>query len=590
LAVGGLIWLITAAVFGYGGIVAPAQEASPGLETSWLCPGSLPAADRSSWHVTADGVRLASGLGSAFVLAEPNMKAVLFSDPGAARAASVHLCETGVVWVHYDLRNPDRVGRSPVLPPGPGRVDPNTLLLAGLSPSGNRLAVVNPANPQEPQVVVWSADAKEVARLACPHRADRTPIGIGFAGEDRVLLYCEGKATVYQLPSGEIAYTIPGPFVAPPTLSPGRRWLAGLTGQGFEWFATSDGSPAGVLPLPNDWCRADPHGGANLVCHPDGRLAAGLAYLDKGGLLVAAWDLTTGRPVGDAFLIPHTETQGRFSVAAAWCGERRLLLASGELVDLDLHTWVCRYAVSGSIPPSPDGRCWRVAEIPANQAAAVAGKLPGKSGIEDFRKQRRLLAAATLPDAAGDEIVRAARHGFAWHPGVAVRLEVGGPVPPTQREATLKLLADALTKHGCRIDPDAPYCARLYYKAESKPVPGKFIKMQGPKTRVHELTAGVGISCWLEVADDRGRPAMRMNVAAFDRTKEAAQEPLVWRDIRESIGALNVPRLYVRDEAGKRPRLPDRLEVGIDGVLDLPPPVVGSADFDQLFDPPGGKK
>src|SRR5262249_10491787 len=188
-----------------------------------------------------------------------------------------------------------------------------------------------------------------------------------------------------------------------------------------KWYEPGRPSTRHVRPF---------EGEVGLAVRPDGRAAAALVFNPHGDLLVAVWDLATGQ-AKEAVGLPHAHTQSFFAGSAMWGGDRQLLLASGELVDLALHTWVCRYEFKGPfvwVGGSPDGRCWRVAEVPEAQVEAVVPKLGADPG--EFRRHRLLLAAATLPHQEVQIPLAAARGGPLSHPGGPLPAGPPPPLPP----------------------------------------------------------------------------------------------------------------------------------------------------------------
>jgi hypothetical protein len=299
----GLIWLL----FGRGGgdlgvsdgMAAAAQEPQSGGMSSWVPPNPIPPVDAATWKVTPDPVPLAKGLRSAVPLLD-DVRAVLLSGPSSPKAAALHVLRNAmrgapqIEWVQYDLRKDEPVARVQIMPMDfpPAR---NTPFAASLSPAGERLAVEDPRRAGS--VAVWSPDGSQVARFEAP-RARETfrPEWIGFAGADRLLTLADRRVTAFDAASGQQVYALPADFLVPPIVSPGGKWVVAYTGKAYEFFASADGRKAGVLPLPSGWENTiRPSAGlGGLAFHPDGKLAAGLAFNNQIHLLIAVWDLADG--------------------------------------------------------------------------------------------------------------------------------------------------------------------------------------------------------------------------------------------------------------------------------------------------------
>ncbi len=550
----------------------PVLEPRAGTPDSWVSPSPTPSA--RAWKVTPDPVAPPSGLLSAFPLVAGDVKAVAFAMPAEAKAAVVHATAKGLEWVRYDLRKTEPTGRMPLAMPEKeiGNV------VAALSPSGDRLACAISADP--PAVVVWSAEGKELARVACS--AKEPPRWIGLADETRLLVFGGGKLTGHDLPSGKVAFTIA--LKAGPVLSPGRKWLAAFTGTGFEWFATADGSSGGTLPLPEGWydpkrqypgaISATANPTPALAIHPDGQLAAGLAFGLHRNLLIAVWDLRSGAGK-EAMVLPLAHIKDQLSVDAVWCSDRRLLLASGQLVDLDLHTWISSYTLGDTelcTGPRPDTRCWRLAELTADEADRAAAKPALAAQAETLRRHRLLLAATTLPDSETTAaLATAAQHGLLWHPGIAVRIEVVGDCPASFRDTAIGKLANGLSIKGYRIDPAAKVTVQVAgnggnrEQTDVKPINGTWAEYQ--RNTYYVLQA------WLEV-----RPQGRGVLLHTDRVEVSikawkSQFPELdgWTQVMNTLWNPSLPRLALVSADETPLALPEMSRMGIDDILDAPP-------------------
>lgn len=589
LVLGGLVWLAIGLVGGGGGgtdQVAAAREPGPG-PGSWVPPAPVPAADRANWKMTADpAAPLATGLRSTFALTPPDKLgplAVLFPAPGTATAAALVPAAdrgAGADWVRLDLKTgaTARVATVPVTYTANGVRS----FQAVLSPSGERLAAGVQNSPGD--LVLWSAGG-ELPRIKAPVTSGGDLDWLGFAGDDRLVTMAAGKATGWDVATGQPAYTLAAEFKGPLAVSPGGKWVGGFTGpRGFEWFAAADGRPAGLLPLPDGWFdKTRPVGG--LAFRPDGKAVAGFAHNIMGDLLIAVWDPADGRPL-ESVVVPQPHLQERLDPpTATWAGDRRLVFASGFVVDLDLHTVLCRYQFQTAAlvaGPSPDGRYWRVVADGDASGPTKAGKFGG--GYH--------LVAATVPHAGVTDTLEVARQGFLWHPGVAVRAEVDAAVPKEQRGPLLDALAEGLAAKGYRVDPQARVRVKVNVKTETGKVLGEHVKQVGPNLAEYKVARGFIGELSYEVTDAAtGRKLMATpdpgKVYAADTGGSGRED--VWRALREYARGLQFPRLFLRDAGGAFLRPTPVFLQGIDGVVEATArdvPVVGLDGFKLPSDPP----
>ncbi len=586
----GLIWLGFGRGGGGGGdggvgevVAAAAQEPQPGTN-SWVSPVPVPAVERATWKVTPDPAPLAAGLGSEFSLPDGDVRAVLLAGP-SAKAAAVRVLPEGppakedvvrgrgtkrivprIEWIRYDLHKPEPVGRVPILP---AEYPPSaqTKVEAALSPSGERLAVAVAGD-----VRVCSSDGAEVASFRVPvNQLSGAAEWSGFAGEDRLLTLADRRVSAHDPASGRPLFVLPAEFRAPPVLSPGGKGVVAYTGAGYEFFGTADGRKAGVLPLPSRWeDRGRPRGG--LAFHPDGKRVAGLTTNSQGQMLVTVWDVSDGALKESLVVSAAYDGASGFDLPVAWAGDRRLVFGSGEVLDLDLRTAICKYELPRPpLPvtgPSPDGRTWRVAGRPGADGKGAAGGERGASGAG------RVLAASTLPHPGATARLDAARKGILWHPGAPLRVEVDGSVPPDQRETLLQVMSESVTKAGLRVDPAAKLRMTVHVKTKRGKVDGKAMKgtFRGGPAEVQyqvEVVDGFILDARFEITDGSGRPVMRlpysgMGVSAPDYEGKGQEE--LWRRFRDQTRqGLRFPRLFLRDANGALLPAKQLFSPGIDG-------------------------
>jgi hypothetical protein len=266
------------------------------------------------------------------------------------------------------------------------------------------------------------------------------------------------------------------------------------------------------------------------------------------------------------------------------------VFSSGEVLDLDLRTVICKYQMQAPLPvtgPSPDGRVWRVAQRPAGKE-----KQPAR-GREGAGKAELLLAAATLPHAGATALIDRAREGLLWHPGSALRLEVDKSVPKGQREKLLQAMSDAVTQAGVRVDPAAKVRMTVRTKVERKAVTGKRTQVLGPTLEEREVVSGYVLEARFEITDLSGRPVMRqpyfgMGISAPDYSGTGEED--VWSSFRGEVRrGLRFPRLFLRDASGAMLTAKQFFSPGIDDLVDaavLPPQGHSGTDEFKLPDDP----
>jgi hypothetical protein len=189
-----------------------------------------------------------------------------------------------------------------------------------------------------------------------------------------------------------------------------------------------------------------------LAVSADGkRLAAVAAVVGmvKVPRTVRVWDLGDGAAARTVRLGPGN--WGRLD----WCGERHVLVAGGELVDLGLGAAVAEcqpsgFTAGGLISGSPDGRLWYLAR---NSDVNVETS-PWSLLACTFTNPRTL---KEVPGAAPAE------REVVFYPGVEVALEVDFPNPAV-KESAGAAMARLLQKEGFKVGPGSGW--RLQVKGE----------------------------------------------------------------------------------------------------------------------------
>jgi hypothetical protein len=447
------------------------------------------------------------------------------------------------------------------------------------------LALRNPFRAEEVQghLLVFKEEGAKLASISLPAETGEIQ-WLALPSDSLLLAYDGEKITAHQLPSGDKLYEIVG-VQYQPTVSPGGKYVAALTEQGIAWHSTADGQAAGLLPLPPKWLEKDPArvSGNDQVAkrramtnfHPGGKSAAIVAINPHSDLHFANVELATGK-IKEAFLLPHSRTQSSPELAGVWTSERQLLLSDGMVVDFDLKTFLARYELGFWPGQSPDGRYWRAQRLKYDQVEAVIGKLGETKRAEDVRRNEVVLAATTLPDESVTTQLAEARQGFIWRADMETRLEISGHLPSEEREKTVEAFAAAVTKRGVRINPQAKYALRLNIGVDDGLVVGKTEAAYDPNYRKEYYEQGKVGKMRVSVVDEQGEPMLLSGGGAqVNRTYEQGGEDRVWRELRERLTGIDLPRVYFRDAAGKR--LPislssGKIPIGIDGVMEASKP------------------
>jgi hypothetical protein len=468
LGVGGFYWRATRTSAGAAGAsnsaapewpvtVGPARPAKGGIAAEPLAVKAVPPAD---WKVTADPDPAGEPLGSAFPAPRPLREPQLVvGAPGSGRVAVVGIGDSmNLHLIRYDLRaSPFPLGGAPLLQDG---YNFNHAAGYALSPDGERLALLSYARNA---IGVWAADGKAIATLRPPK--DGKPYAwVALLTPDRVTALTDaGNVVEYELPSGKVVADRALGVKPPVVLSPGRKFAAAATGDGFAWFRLPGWEPAGVLHLPDGMPGGLPQPSAAVS--PDGRSFA--AYYpvpgrppEPGSHVVLTWDVADGT-LKDAVRIPAWRLYN-FEVwptrSVRWAGPRQLWLGGVHLVDLDLREQL--WAIHASLPESPDGRVWQFADYldPPDAKALWAKLTAGRNA--PFPQTRTFLTAGTPPVEAINARL-----------GSPVQLDRSRPVRAEVScgdEATRARLADALSAalaaNGFAVDPAAPVALRLTFK------------------------------------------------------------------------------------------------------------------------------
>jgi hypothetical protein len=207
----------------------------------------------------------------------------------------------------------------------------------------------------------------------------------GFLDDARLaVLTANGGLEVRDVSSGAVASRIADGWKPPVAFSPGRNWVVGFTGDGFEWRRLPGGEVGGTLRLPPG--APAPKSAPGSAVSPDGSSFA-CYYQGEGQHVILTWDVATGA-IKDVVLYPASQSGAPLETASRdvpvqWAGPRAVLIAGQYVVDLDLGVPVWQWArnradYSDRIIPGPDGRFWRAGPLPDGDKLwdQLAGKAP----------------------------------------------------------------------------------------------------------------------------------------------------------------------------------------------------------------------
>jgi hypothetical protein len=551
------LWLLLRGGGGPGSVGKNVEDVrrEPGDSPYRLAAASLPATP-GTWKVSPDGVKPADNLRSTFALPGTAVEAILFARPDTARAAVLAASpeqpktpqpQAGLEWLRYDLRSADPVGRVPLtslypswgLTENDANVAGNVILRpprvkADLSPSGDVLAVLTAGTPGT--IEIRSAAGKRVADVPAPD-GQKAIDWLGLIDDTHLLTLAGGRLGLCELPAGRAVYQSAAGFKLPVVLSPGRKWAAAFTDNGFTWLRTATGEVGGTLGLPKT--AGPPVGPPEAAFSVDGQHFAAVVPLGPvqpqpgtgstgNRRLVVVWEVATGK-AKDGVIVTNAQMHNFLPNTVQWCGPRQLLLAGTHLLDLDLSMVVWEYKLrpfTRAAGTSPDGRMWYAAKHnvgpQASEIEDLLAQLRDSKLRGEVRKNGLALAAWTLPHAELRKRLAAARRGLAWCLGRAVRIEVGCDDRGFRRTAAEKL-ADLASGHGFRVDPSAALALRFDLQPpKTQRERGKVIKRIDWQIVQVELLDMTNVVGHLAVVDAGGTECL--NLGHFTQ-KEPARTP-----------------------------------------------------------------
>lgn len=370
---------------------------------------------------------------------------------GAKPCAIIELVSRPNPLAPPDTEKPRRVGRLDLstgkitkqveLPPGSA--------LVGIGQDG--MSFLTTEAQEGRRVDVWSFETgKHVAGWRPyqqePEKERKVVAARAIAPDQVVTVSSAGKIVLCSLPDCKPVYVADVPDFTAVTWTASGKYLAGLQRGVVRFVESATGKMAGDLepPFPP---QIDVNAPKVLALRPDGGEAA--AVLGQAGEIphLVRWDLASGKVIDDTpfrFVPPN-------GLKLQYAGTKHLLVEERDLFDLARKATVWTYRVEPMFEgrfatERPDGRCWYVASVGANQenSALVAANLP-EPGVEKYVKD-----IADGPNAV-------------LRPGtqVAVQVNYSGSSNGEAGTKTLEILRQSFEKRGLKLTESANLVVQL---------------------------------------------------------------------------------------------------------------------------------
>ncbi len=507
----------------------------------------VPAELTPQWEVKEDGGPLKPKLYPSIALASPgpSIRAALFGNPESGRFATVSIIDKTTPFIHKSLRWDNfslATGKHlPAIDLGIakeaaqrkgklGRPVAAAGVVAGLSPSGKRLAIRALADPK--RIDVWSDDGKVLVAFL-PSLNGEVVDAIDFTDEDKLLTLAGGKLALWELPTCKAIYETATSYRGVPSFSPGKRWLALFQSNGFDILDTATGETHGLLPTGVASSETELPVAAFSA---DGKkIAAVVPTPFKTNVFVC--DVEKG-VTAEAFEI--SAPTGRLQ----WCGPSHLLYGS-QLIDLDLKLPLWNYTGAAlTAGGALDGRFWYVR----------TGTTPAGPGI---------LASTVLPDpvaAQASATIRLPTTQMILGPQTAISLQINAAGPsgdPELIKTATKQLTGYLEQRGFVVRDGAPLTLAIGATVqdtgeieEVKPLSGgKGGKTTFPLKKVVvdlKLNDAAGRNIWKDQQTVKQSGALRFFNGAEDVEKTMELE--MWRSASATMMSPRIPaRAYVAE-------------------------------------------
>ena len=436
LAVAGIIWLGNAvekeeAAGGPSEAVAevrPANLPPPRIRqrNSW----PIPAIDSASWKVRADPIPLADDLPSAVSLGGTSgTKHFFFSDPAAGKVLFVEASR--LQWI--DLRS----GEMKSLQGKPVLGSPTREPVA-ISPSGERFATISseltPPKISHSLEVNSCRDGSSIGKLPIDRTYDTLETSF-FLDENRIIHYQAGRLRAFDFEQQKLVYEASIQFKTAPELTPGRKWIYGRTANGYEFYDTLEGKPAGSIQMNGLW-RTSKFSEFNidsrLVIDSDGRRALLVAPISTFVDLIAV-DLDSGK-VKEHVTFEDIARHDTIGLRASWASDTLVVFDSGYVLDFSTKALAMNYSLGRRTP------------------LKYSGYLPNRRTW--LLESNKRLVSAVLPDPA--DVAASGDFGnYPWPIGTPLRVEANGPGDVAFQTGVVELVAKALAERGFPIDPNA---------------------------------------------------------------------------------------------------------------------------------------
>jgi hypothetical protein len=432
----------------------------PARPADWSAVRVLPAAGGAgAWQGDADPPAQAKGKLAEQPLPlqvkDGHVQRLLFSSPATGQVAVLAVAkDDGPLNVSrlrldcYDLSAGKRLGSVDSL-----TTDVANIPHAAFSPDGSTFALGAPAAKEPARVDVWSMpEGKHLVGWLAGDKEGGNRIVSWLAALDgkRVLTATLNRQiTLWTLPECRAVWSLDAGVSAGLAVSPGRKYLAVPSGEGFDLLEIATGERRGRLAgLEN---VAQQVRAAGAAFSPDGKELAALfrpAANTGGPAIGARWDLKTGKLLSQFALPPSPpglinsapgKREGLWSAMAGpaaqqltWWGKQHLLVNHDRLIDMERKwvVWRFQQPQRGVIADSvPDERAWFAASRDFNGPIFLTA-LPVPAEVT-----RATTAAA---DAQAPALLR---------PGATVSLKMDWNVdgPPSDAAGYRQKLTEGLT-------------------------------------------------------------------------------------------------------------------------------------------------
>ena len=350
--------------------------------------------------------------------------------------------------------------------------------------SQGRIDIYSLASSPGKHLIGWNPAANAAGEGSSD--AASVPLAAAFPTASQIAIFtADGRLTLWNLEESKAVYSVlvqPGGArtVGPLLVSPGGKWLAVYTGDGFQTFNAADGKSLGKLAF---------EGGGTADCSlaaisPDGTTLA--ALVRRPGQSIVHWNLKTGSVSGETPATLALNDEHGVGTGMSF-GENETVLTSGVLFNSQGPLWLYQGSdVARNIADSPDNHHWVVLDstgtaelVPLDAPAAAIAPLLAKT--------------PALPTAL-------------IAPGVSVSTRLGLENPLLGATLTESLtaapIADALGQRGWRADAAASHALEIEVRIVQ---PGQTVNFTKSDGSTLELPA-TRLTAKATLADSSGTP------------------------------------------------------------------------------------